>query len=359
MASLYGRHYTRQELLERIGDISQIAGVRKVRLADGSEEGVEAYLFKTGSGLSFTALASRGMDISSADWCGRSLAWMSATGAVAPQFYEEAGLGWLRSFYGGLLVTCGLTYVGAPTADQGRQLGLHGRASNIPARNVSHDTDWQGDDYMMWVRGKVRESAVYGENVVLTRKISARLGEDRLWISDTVVNEGHETTPHMLLYHINGGFPALDDGSVLISPTRSVTPRDADAEVEQEIYYRFGPPVAGFRERVYYHDMAAEPDGTVTAALVNRSIAGGFGFYVKYNKNELPVFTEWKMNAPGTYVVGVEPGNCHVEGRARERERGTLQMLEPGEKRNYALEIGVLTSEEAIADLEARVGRIK
>jgi hypothetical protein len=97
----------------------------------------------------------------------------------------------------------------------------------------------------------------------------------------------------------------------------------------------------------------------VTTALVNRSIAGGFGFYVKYNKNELPVFTEWKMNAPGTYVVGVEPGNCHVEGRARERERGTLQMLEPGEKRNYALEIGVLTSEEAIADLEARVGRIK
>ena len=41
----------------------------------------------------------------------------------------------------------------------------------------------------------------------------------------------------------------------------------------------------------------------------------------------------------GLYVVGLEPANCHVEGRIRERERGTLPMLTPGETRRYRLEI--------------------
>ena len=41
----------------------------------------------------------------------------------------------------------------------------------------------------------------------------------------------------------------------------------------------------------------------------------------------------------GLYVVGLEPANCHVEGRAVERERGTLQIMQPGEVRRYHLEI--------------------
>src|SRR3990172_2059232 len=143
MATLYGRQYSREALLERLGDISQVAGVKKVRLADGNEEGVEAYLVKTGSGFNFRVLASRGMDISSADWHGRSLNWMSPTGEVAPEFHEEPKLGWLRSFYGGLVATCGLTQAGAPTVDQGTELGLHCRVSNTPARNVSYGGEWQ------------------------------------------------------------------------------------------------------------------------------------------------------------------------------------------------------------------------
>jgi hypothetical protein len=357
MATLYGKNYTRRELLERVGDISQIAGIKKVELADGNQKGVEAYLVRNGSGFNFTVVAGRGLDISSADSCGRSLSWISETGEVAPSFYEEPGLGWLRGFFGGLLVTCGLTQVGGPNVDQGKALGLHGRYSNIPAQQVSYDSEWQGDDYMMWIRGKVREASVFGENIMLTRKISTKLGENRLWIDDTVENLGHQSTPHMILYHINGGFPAVDTGSKLISPTVSVTPRDA--EVSTENYDTFEAPTPGFAEMVYYHDMACEQDGTVIAALANRNIPGGFGFYVKFSNKELPVFTEWKMNGLGAYVVGMEPGNCHVQGRANERERGTLQYLEPGETRRYGLEIGALDNEDAITELENKVKKIR
>jgi hypothetical protein len=50
----------------------------------------------------------------------------------------------------------------------------------------------------------------------------------------------------------------------------------------------------------------------------------------------------------GAYVLGLEPGNCHVEGRARERERGTLEFIEPGERREFSLEIGILDGQDEI-----------
>jgi len=357
MIRLFGTEYSKKDLLARVGDVSQIGGVRLHTLADGAERGVRAVDFRTGSGLDFTVLVDRGLDISGAAYKGRSLAWRSPTGDVSPAYYEEPGLGWLRSFYGGLMVTCGLTYAGAPTVDEGRALGIHGRVSNLPASNVCADAGWEGDSYVMWVQGKVRETAVFGENIELSRRISARLGEPKIWVHDKVTNLGYQETEHMILYHINAGFPVVDAGSRLIAPVVDYKPRDADAEVEKELYASFSEPTSAFRERVYYLEMAEDADGSVSAALVNPTFNGGdgFGFYVRYPKRELPKFAEWKMMGEGTYVVGMEPANCWVEGRAKERERGTLQFLKPGESREYHLEIGVLASKDEIEDFEENV----
>ena len=63
MVKLFGSKYSKEGLLARVGDISQIAGVRQVVLNDGVERGVRAAEFKTGSGLDFTVLIDRGLDI--------------------------------------------------------------------------------------------------------------------------------------------------------------------------------------------------------------------------------------------------------------------------------------------------------
>jgi hypothetical protein len=358
MAFLFGKEWTKHELMQRVGDISQLGGVKRFEFADGNEKGVEAVEFRTGTGFRFVVSPSRGMDVSQAEFCGKSLCWRSSTGDVAPEFFEPEGLGWLRSFAGGLLVTCGLTYAGAPCHDDGKDLGLHGRSSNTPAKNLSVDGDWQGDEYVMWATGKVRETTVFGENVLLTRRITTKLGESKLLLEDTVENEGFESVPHMHLYHINGGFPVVDAGSRMISPTISAIPRDDDARIEAEKYGVFLPPTKGFRERCYYHDMKTDADGVVYSALVNDHLDGGFGFYIKYSKNEFPRFIEWKMNGQGTYVVGMEPANCFVEGRDKDRERGILQFLEPGEKRHYHVEIGVLASLDDIRKMEDMISKI-
>jgi len=107
MAFLYGREWSKVELLERAGDISQYGGARLMESAEGPEAHVPSALFRTGSGLNFHVLPGRGMDISLADYCGWPLCWRSSTGDVGAGFYEPEGRGWLRGFFGGLLTTCG------------------------------------------------------------------------------------------------------------------------------------------------------------------------------------------------------------------------------------------------------------
>lgn len=206
MAQVFGKDYNKRELMRLIGDVSQ------------------------------------------ASYCGKSLCWRSSIGEVHPHFFEPEGMGWARSFLGGLLTTCGLTYCGAPCEDEGEKLGLHGRISHIPADKVS------------------------------------------------------------------------------------------------------------LEEKCYYHKMREDSSGLVQCALVNENLEGnGFGFYVKYKKEQLPQFVEWKMMGEGTYVVGMEPANCLVEGRDELRKKGTLEFLEPREKKEFELEIGVLNGKKAIDRFKAEV----
>ena len=344
MPQLFGKTYSRDNLHRRVGDMSQLAGIRSMTLNDGNESDVRALDVYTGSGLRFTVLPERGLDIADAEWNGASLAWHSSTGITHPAYYEPEGLGWLRGFYGGLLVTCGFMNVGVPNEDGGEQLGLHGRASNLPAKQVYYETEWQGDEYILRVSGKVRETRVFGENVLLTRTITTKLGSQTMAIKDVFENQGFAPTPLMVLYHINTGFPLLDEDSELLINSE-ITPRDAEAQKGVAVAKRGAPPTPDFKEQVHQHRVTPEPDGWATATLVNRQFNGGqgLGLSVRYRPEELPYFWQWRMVGEGTYVMGLEPANCQVLGRAEGRRQGRLPILAPGEQKTHQLEIGVLT----------------
>jgi len=343
MPALFNRNYSRNDLLCKIGNLTQLGGTRSIELQDGTERGVRAVEFDTGTGFRFTVLPDRAMDIFSASYCGRSLCWHSPTGAVAPMYYEPQGLGWLRSFYGGLVVTCGLTQTGRPCTDNDEELGLHGRVSNIPARNVSYGTHWEGDEAVMFAEGTVIQASLFGHQLKLTRRVSAAIGENRLFLRDRVENIGFEPAPHMIVYHCNFGFPLIDEGTRLISPTESVRPLNEVSEQDM-VYDTFTGPVPHYSERVYDHTVRPDDSGMVRLELRNDSFDSGrgFGAYMLYDYRQLPRLTQWKMLGEGAYVVGLEPGNASVTGRAAAREAGELVELEPGEAREYCLEIGVL-----------------
>jgi hypothetical protein len=342
MANLYGRELTKREIMKRIGDISQIAGARPYTLESGKARGVHAIDMKTGGGLNYTVLSDRGMDLAWADYNGMAISFISKTGVVSPTFFEPAGIGFLRSFCAGLLTTCGLTYMGAACEDEGRLLGLHGRASNTPAEDVCTSNEWEGDDFIMKVRGRIRESAVFGENITLTREIKSKLGENKLSISDTVENCGFERQPLMLLYHFNFGFPLLDSSTKLVLPAGSVKSRDTEAEKGIDNCTEFSEPVHGYKEQVFYHDLHSKENGEITALLYNKNLGkSGLGFYIKYNKHQLPYFIEWKQTGESDYTVGLEPATWYPEGRSEARKRGELTYIEPGEEKRFEIELGL------------------
>ena len=91
----------------------------------------------------FTVVKDRALDIAWASYKDTALSFITPNGIVAPAFFESQGNGFLRSFYAGLLTTCGLSYIGTPCEDEGETLGLHGRLAADSSRRggVSHRTD--------------------------------------------------------------------------------------------------------------------------------------------------------------------------------------------------------------------------
>jgi len=357
MPHLFGRDWTKRELLERVGDLAQVAGVERFTLDEGVATGVKGARVRTGAGLEFTVLFSRGMDISHCSYKGIPLAWVSATGAAHPHAFDRdggGGRGWLRTFHGGLLTGCGLSNAGAAHTDGDEPLGIHGQLSHIPAEDTGAWTEWEGDEATVFVDGTMREARVFSENLRLARRITADVGGNTLVVRDTVENAGFQTSPLMLLYHLNFGWPLVsEDTEIVYAANRPPEPRDAVAAPGLNRALRLDVPTPGYEEQCFFHDVKADEEGTATFLMINRAL--GLGVRIAYDQAALPHLTQWKMMGQGEYVCGIEPANCKVLGRATERAAGRLQTIAPGEERTFTASISVLDGVEQIEQAEAAV----
>lgn len=352
MAKLFDKEYSKKVILESVGDISQICDIKRVKLVGGNREGVDAVLFKTGGGLNFTVLPSRGMDFSDADYKGIPLCWRTSVGEASGAFYEPEGGQWDRTYHGGLFHTSGITTAGAPSEDEGVELGLHGRISNTPAYNFYIDSRWEGDDYWVWLLGKVRITSGLGENLLLIRKVSAKMGENKIYLEDIVENQGHQTTPHMILYHTNFGFPLINEKTEFIAPIKKT--RIVNEENISE-GTKYSAPQLDFPDQLFYFDVAAREDGLTKYAVINRNLneGNGLGISIEYSKKVLPNLLEWKKLDKAHYVVEIGPTNgmYPAGGRKMEREQGTLKFLQPGEKVKYKIGFEILDTSEKIESI--------
>jgi hypothetical protein len=352
MPYLFGRSIGKSELSRRTGDLSQVAGIRMMTLADGSERGVRIADVRTGSGLRFQVTLDRGMDISLADYRGVPLAFRTPAGDVHPSRFEPEGRGWLRTFPGGLMTGCGMTSAGAACRDGEADLGLHGRLSHLQASGVSAAERWEGDECVFLISGSLRETTMFGENLLLRRSIESPLGSSSLTIRDMVLNEGFARSPLMMLYHINVGWPIVDEGTRLLLSGATTVPRDAAAQRGLAEARICSAPVPACAEQVFYHDCAADERGYSTAMLENDLLR--LGLYVRFRRKELNRLAQWKMMGEAEYVMGIEPANCGVAGREAERRAGTLRFLDPGEECRFEVQIGVLDGEAEIRSFIAQ-----
>ena len=355
--SIFENH-SPDELPRYCGSLQQIARIASYELNEGRGKGVSCLDFHTGSGFNFTVVPDRGMDIAHAEYKGRNLCWISPAGIASPPYYEPAGQGWMRSFFGGLLTTCGLAHVGWPDEYRGETFGQHGRVSNIPAHHVSHDMLSVGGEYFLVCRGQVREARPMLYNLLLKRSVQTKAGQKHLRIHDVVTNEGYEPWPLQMLYHVNVGFPVLDRTGYFAAASKSITPRDDIAADTKENYRLMEGPSPGAVERCYYHEIAPAKDGYCSAAMINPDLDDGIGVYVKYRADALPWMTQWKMTGEGTYVMGLEPCNSFGLGFERQKQLGILRMVQPGEHIDFYVEIGVLDGANEIDMFEDQISRL-
>ena len=348
-------------LRKRLGHMTQLCGIKRYRLSEGRADGVDAVDVRTGNGLNYTVLLGRGMDIAWTEYKGLPISYMSSTGVGHASYYDASGMEWLSNFFAGLLTTCGFSNVGGPCETVHpvigkRNLGLHGKLTNLPASEVSTFEGWENGKYVMRVSGKMRESCLHGENITLRRTLFSVLGENKIMLHDFIENESNRVQPCMLLYHMNLGYPVLSENTRLVIASEEIKGVSEVAQAEKDIYNVFNSPISGYEERCYFHKVKADKDGNTRIAVINDNLELAVVF--TYRPSQLNCLTEWKMLNEGEYVLGIEPGTANPVGREKTQREGKLKTLQAGETHEVDITVEIVDVKENIAKVEKAIKAI-
>jgi len=343
--------------------------VKKNVIHGGKSEGIDIIEVNNGA-LSFSVLPTRGMGIWRGNYKSNNLGWDSPVcGPVNPSLINldsENGLGWLAGF-DELIVRCGIAHNGAAGVDvihhaDGKThetvLPLHGKIANIPAHFVAVEIE-ESNPPKIFIIGEVDEAMLFMPHLRLKTKIETVVGSNTFTITDEIVNCGTSETEIEMLYHCNFGPPFLDKGAKLVAPVREVAPRDSEAIDDAENYFLCDGPIAGFEEKVYLFDTAADEKENTIAMLKNKNADKAVA--LRYNKKELPFFTFWKNTAAvdDGYVVGLEPGTDFPNNRSFERECGRVKRVAPSDSYKISLEVEVLDDEKSVLEIEKEIAEIQ
>ena len=316
-----------------VGHHSQLWGVEEVRLVGGKGDGMRLIQVHNAAGLAFTVSADRCADISRLSLQGCNMGYFSPCGYVAPAYYDHIGTGFLKSFTGGFLTTCGLTAVGSPCNDMGEELPLHGSIGNTPCDRIW----WDDDETKIYIHAVINDGLIFAQKLRMTRTIACGKWDNTLVITDTVQNCGDTESPVMLLYHMNMGYPLLNEKAIITIPSVKVEPRNERAAEDLDTWHQVLEPQARFEEQCYYHFFDKEGKATIYNPELHK------GLTISFDPEELPYFTQWKMMGVRDYVMGLEPGNCTPDGRDVLRRTGKLQFLQPGERKTYRVKVDLLS----------------
>ncbi len=308
-----------------IGHPTQVSGVEEVTLAKGKGKGMNLLEIRNGKGLFITLSADRCMDISRICFKGDNMGYFAPSGYVAPAYYDDRNIAFLKSFTAGFLTTCGLSNAGSPCVDEFGEGPMHGTISNIPCDNYYYTED----DEKITVYAHIRDAYLFAMKYSFERKFVIYKDTNKVEMTDVVENIGNAEVPCMLLYHFNMGYPLLSENAKVVIPHNKAVARNEHAQSGFDDKLVMEKPQSDYEEMCFYYDVK-EKDGIASAGIYNPDIKKGI--LMSFDKSTLDKFTEWKMMGETEYVLGLEPANCYPDGRKASAQNGELKLLKPGEK---------------------------
>lgn len=333
----------KEALLRLVGSMEQLAWIRPVTVQDGRAAGMRCILVKNGQ-LEFGLMQDKCLDPAWISYKGMNLTFLTKPGLQGPFFGDPAGPNASRSIMAGGMMTCGLEHIHGAIELEGKAYPTHGRIRVTPGEKLGMDARFVDDDYIVSAWGEMREAEIFGENLILRRRVETVYGQEAFTVQDEIENQAFGQAPLCLLYHCNFGYPLLEPGCRLVLPSLSCVPRDAHSDPEQ--WAQMPPPMDGAPEQVFLHRCGAHANGDTLGAVVNDRL--GIALCVRWNVKELPLLTQWKSVASGDYAMALEPCNTGLAGRAQ--PGGFLQPLE---QKSITLRFCVVEGREEIAKLEA------
>ena len=295
-----------------VSNLYQLASLTRYTITDGIGKGLDVLDCNNGK-IRFLLNVSKACDIMQLYHEGQNMSFVSKNG------FSKREIPFLNRFEGGMLYTCGLDSVGGREGYE-----LHGTLHNIPAEIIHEECDENG----IVVEAIIRDTALFGKNLVLKRKIFTEIGGDSITLEDTLCNIGYKEEEYCLLYHINVGYPMLDNGAKVIADVESYTPRTAWAKQNETTMYEMSGAVPNQEETCYFLKLS-KPE----ISLVNEKI--GKKFTISYSGDTLPHFVEWKSMASGDYALGLEPCTTELD------DCFAYKTIEVGEKIKFFVNISI------------------
>jgi len=325
--------------LKYFGNIAQMGLIKQYTINGGKGHQVRVSNVSTGAGLSYDVVIDRGMDISTCLLNGRPLSWLSRNGVTHPAYYNQSGSEKLRTFFGGLFTTCGLTHAGPPDDYNKEYEGQHGRISDEPAQKYSWDLFWKEKQLVIEQTGEVTQTKIFAENLLMRRKITSVFGKNKIFVETNIKNQGYKISPLMFLTHMNFGFPLLTKQSQLFVNYSDIIPRDEQAKKGMKRLFSFEEPQENYQEQVFFIEPVPDSHDLIRIMLSNNNTKDFLGMIIQYKRDSFTHLTLWKMLGYGDYVLGIEPGNCYPIGRELASKQTDLSFINPQEEKTFVFEI--------------------
>lgn len=247
------------------------------------------------------------------------IVWVKYKG-VNVSFLSKNGLNdgtrdFVGNFEGGFLYTCGMDNVSACVGGKPVHGSLHYKKCDFA---YAYEQDG-----VIYVCGEVKEAALFGKNLVMKRCFA--VSENAILINDTLENQGYSKADYVLLYHVNYGYPFLDECLEMEIPAIASDPLTEVAATNKADMFRITAPIDGGEEHVYYHTLS---EGKVRLVNPERQMA----IEMLYNVQDFPFTLEWKSMISGDYALGIEPSLTRFD-------KFQMKTLQSSESKTYQIKI--------------------